>query len=109
MKLNTQALNTEQLRLDFEARRHARAGDPGTSHRAAAMAGELARGHCERILAVLRGSAGMTADVIAERVGLSAHQVNKRLPDLKQAGLAEPTGEIGKSRSNRPARLWRAT
>jgi len=38
-----------------------------------------------------------------------AHQVNKRLGELRRAGLVETTGETRPSASGRPERVYRAT
>ena len=67
----------------------ARSTDPETSHRAARRAPRA--GHCRAVLEALRaGPAGQTE--IGRRCGLLPHQVNKRLNDLRLAGLAEKTG-----------------
>jgi predicted Rossmann fold nucleotide-binding protein DprA/Smf involved in DNA uptake len=67
----------------------ARKTDPSTSHQAARRA--PVRGHAAKVLEALRaGPAGQTE--IGRRTGLLPHQVNKRLNDLRLAGLVEVTG-----------------
>jgi len=97
-----------QLAIEFDARTHARRGDPGTSHEAAARVREFASGHCAVILTTLREYGGQTIDEIAKRTHLTAVQVARRLPDLQKAGKAAPTGEERLSASGRPERVWRA-
>jgi transcription initiation factor IIE alpha subunit len=80
--------------------------DPETSRLAAARVREFSGDHCRRVLEALElGPAGQTE--IAARCGLLAHQVNKRLADLRRAGLVETTGERRLSASGRQERVWR--
>lgn len=90
------------------ATRHARRTDPGTSFAAARAAITFTGTHCERIHAALRALGPMTKDEIARRTGLTAVQVDRRLPDLHDDGKAEPTGDVRNSDSGRPERVWRA-
>ena len=81
--------------------------DPVTSK----LAGREARGfrgeHHRLILEALsQGPAG--ASGIAQRCGLLAHQVNKRLHELAKAGEIVETGRLVESASGRPEREWRA-
>lgn len=92
----------------FDPSTHARTSDPFTSHAAAESLQEFAGGHCDRILACLERHGPQTKDEIAERTGLNAVQVDRRLPDLKKAGKAYPTGDCRPSRSARPERVWAA-
>jgi predicted ArsR family transcriptional regulator len=80
--------------------------DPATSRVAASRVREFKGQHHRAILAALRlGPAGQSE--IADRCGLLAHQVNKRLGELRRAGLVETTGETRPSASGRPERVWR--
>jgi predicted Rossmann fold nucleotide-binding protein DprA/Smf involved in DNA uptake len=79
----------DQLAIDFTPL--ARRSDPLTSHRAASRARAFAPSHRNRVAAALRDGPA-TAHELAERTGLLAHQVLKRLPELQALGLAEPTG-----------------
>lgn len=66
----------------------ARSSDPETSHAAARVPRS---GQKARVLESLRlGPAGQTQ--LAARCGMLPHEVNKRLNDLRIAGLAERTG-----------------
>ena len=66
--------------------------DPATSRVAASRVREFKGQHHRAILAALRlGPAGQSE--IAARCGLLAHQVNKRLGELRRAGLVDTTGE----------------
>lgn len=94
--------------LDF-AQTHARSSDPAVSHEAAERAVEFVGNHCEKILTCLITHGPQTKDEIADRTLLTPVQVDRRLPDLKKAGKAEPTGDRRQSRSGRDERVWRAT
>jgi hypothetical protein len=66
----------------------ARSSDPATSHAAAKIP---RTGQKARVLEALNlGPAGQTQ--LAARCGMLPHEVNKRLNDLRIAGLAERTG-----------------
>jgi predicted ArsR family transcriptional regulator len=84
-----------------------RKSDPPTSRIAARMAGGLRADHQRKILDSLgQGPAG--ASEIAERCGLDAHQVGKRLGEMGRAGLIATTGSTVRSAGGRPERQWRA-
>jgi transcription initiation factor IIE alpha subunit len=93
-----------QLAIDWES--NARHTDPHTSHAAAARVREFASGHIATILDCLERHGPATADEIAGRVGLLAHQVNKRLSDCQRKGLARPTGVCRLSAAKRLERVW---
>lgn len=93
-----------QLSIDWEA--NARHTDPWTSHAAASRVREFATGHIAIILDCLREHGPQTADEIASRTGLLAHQINKRLSDCQKRELAQPTGICRLSASGRPERVW---
>jgi hypothetical protein len=84
----------------------ARATDPQTSHAAAAIAHEFAGEHHRAILEALAVGPG-GASAIAQRCGLVAHQVGKRLHELSKCGLIEETGRLVASASGRREREWR--
>lgn len=91
---------------DLPLWRAARRTDPLTSRVAARMAGGLRTDHQRRILdAIGQGPAG--ASEIADRCGLTAHQVNKRLTELGRLGLIVTTGRTVRSAAGRPEREWR--
>lgn len=84
--------------------------DPGTSHEAAEMAGELAKTHQERIRALLvRNHEAQMPPLGAEQIGYILHMepyaVRKRLAELNRDGLAIPVGER-KTKTGRTERTW---
>lgn len=60
------------------------------------------------LLALHRTGAG-TASEIADRCPLDYYQVARRLADLEQDGLSEPTGDERKGPSGFPQRVHRLT
>ena len=99
MKTSMEAI--EALPIFAQARR----SDPATSKAAAARTGELVCDHMRRILAALAAAPGGASD-IGRRCGLSSHQVNKRLPEMKDT-LVELTGRTVRSLTGRAEREWR--
>lgn len=90
----------------YDPFKHARKSDPVTSHAAAKSAVKIAGSHRERILDALNVMDGSQSD-IAAATGLLPHQVNKRLADLQDDGLIEPTGYTKKGHAGREERIWR--
>ena len=82
--------------------------DPVTSRLAAAEAQSFRGEHHRAIIAALRAAPG-GASAIAERCGLVAHQVGKRLHELAKAGLIEETGRLVESASGRREREWQVS
>jgi predicted ArsR family transcriptional regulator len=85
-----------------------RQSNPATSRASAARVREFAGEHHRAILEALRAAPG-GASAIAERCGLVAHQVGKRLNELAKAGRIAETGNIVTSASGRGEREWKAT
>jgi predicted ArsR family transcriptional regulator len=85
----------------------ARKLDPQTSHDAAKSMEKAATLHCAQVLNCLRLIREAGAEEIGEWIGMHAYAVRKRLPELQDAGLAEPTDERRKTRSGRSERIWR--
>jgi hypothetical protein len=83
----------------------ARAGDPVTSRAAAARVREFAGQHHRAIIEALREAPGGPS-AIAQRSGLVAHQVGKRIHELEKAGLIKQTGRLVESASGRQEREW---
>lgn len=81
----------------------ARRTDPATSH-AAARTAPVSEHQRLIVDALAVGPAG--ASGIAERCGLSSHQVNKRLTELARAGRIVETGRTVRSGSGRGEREW---
>lgn len=92
----------------------ARATDPVTSIAAAAHSRQFSTGHAVKILNILRswgcqyGGDGWTAKDIAEAVGLSVVQVDRRLPELRAAGLVRVVQADGKDWIRDGFRIWEA-
>lgn len=95
--------------LDF-TRTHSRRDDPQTSVDAARQAVSLASAHQAKIMAYLRRihPNGDIYEGIATATGLEPHAVARRLPELQEAGLAEPLDKTIATKSRRQARVWRA-
>jgi hypothetical protein len=78
----------EQLRIDFDALRACRASDPVSSINAAEHAAVFAATHAGRILQALKTHGPRTAHDLSQIVGLTVVQIDRRLPDLKNAKRA---------------------
>lgn len=86
----------------------ARKMDPVTSHAAARNAYRFANGHKARIMEALQ-QGPRTADALAAMTGLSIVQVDRRLPELRTAGLAEVMTADGADVVVNGYRVWKAT
>ena len=101
MALQTTIDAIESLPLFAAARRT----DPPTSKAAAANAPAFKGQHARLILEALAvGPGGQTE--IARRCGLNAHQVGKRLGELRDAGLIRYTGEEAVSSSGNREKVY---
>ena len=85
----------------------ARRTDPATSHAAAARAVDFADTQAGRIHMALIAGGPMTAAEIGTATGLTVVQVDRRLPDLKRAGLAEVVTTGGVAAQRDGYRVWR--
>lgn len=93
----------EQLAIDYDPKPLARRRDPATSQEAATRAANFAVNHRNRIRAVL--TEPLTIKEIAARLGDLDHvAVARRMSELQQLGLAEPTAERRQGR-----RVWKRT
>lgn len=90
------------------AKRRARSTDPQTSHEAAAAANELAQGHYALILGALGLHGAQTIYELADRTGLSAVQVARRLPEMAATApaMARRTTRTRPSPSGRGCTVW---
>ena len=79
--------------LNFDAPL-ARATDPHTSHIAADKAKQFKGGQAASILAALVRHGPLAPCQMFTFTGLSVVQADRRLPELKRAGLAVPTGAV---------------
>jgi predicted ArsR family transcriptional regulator len=95
-----------QLALDMTPR--ARRSDPETSHAAAARSHAFSESHAGRIhVALTQGPA--TAHELSERIGLTVVQIDRRLPELRRAGMARVVVEDGESLTRGGFRVWAVT
>lgn len=86
-----------------------RATDPITSYNAAAGAAVFAQSHSNRIMAVLGlRHQGMTAAEIGDCCGLTVVQVDRRMVELKRAGLARVMQHAGDDLVRDNMRVWSA-
>ncbi len=102
-----------QLSFDLDPRKLARSRDPSTSHQAADRVKEFAAGQHATILHALRQCGPMTAHEIADKTGLQAHAVGKRLGELGECCAIRLVWKQGepltrKTPSGRSARVWQA-
>jgi hypothetical protein len=97
--------STLQLSIDFP---RARASDPATSHLAASNASKFAESHAGRIHLALIGK-NLTAHELSTITGLSVVQIDRRLPDLKRAGLARVQRLADGDVVRGGFRVWEAT
>ncbi|WP_138469889.1 hypothetical protein [Poseidonocella sp. HB161398] len=79
-----------------------------TSAATAAMLGKQRPGHLrDRVMQALDCAGGpMTADEIAEKLGVDFLSVRPRLTELKERKRVRDSGERGPSRSGRPSIKW---
>lgn len=103
------AESNRRIRVELEQMytASARRNDPETSKAAAASAAEFRADHHARILAALATCAG-TIYELAAMTGIDHVAVARRLPELKAAGKAEPTGTTRPGHTGRECRVWRA-
>lgn len=96
-----------QLAIDFDAPR-SRNNDPTTSHAAAARVAEFSAHHFAVIVQALKDFGPMTVSEIAKRTGLGEQQINKRTPELAEAGAIALAGGTRPGASGRQQRVWKA-
>jgi predicted ArsR family transcriptional regulator len=89
------------------ARTHAPADAIDTSQVSAARAETMAQRQAAAIYACLKVYGAQTSDQIAQHVGLLPHQVIKRVSDLRNANAIVDTGERRRTRTGRPAAVWK--
>ena len=96
-----------KLALSFDAPR-ARKRDPQTSHDAAVNAAKFAATHAGRILAALKAHGPMAPCQMARFTGLDTVKADRRLPEMKKAGLVEVVMLDGKPMTHDGCRVWKA-
>lgn len=84
-----------------------RAGDPLTSALAADRTPKFASGHHALILNALRRGPA-TPHELQRPTGLTVVQIDRRLPELKRAGLARVVQAAGQDVSRGGSRVWEA-
>jgi predicted ArsR family transcriptional regulator len=91
------------------AHTHSRRSDPATSYAAASLFELAASEHQRLILAHLRRiyPHGATLDEIADATPLDKWAVGRRMKELEQKKLAQPSGEVRALKSGRMGRVWR--
>ena len=98
-----------QMLIDFNAAQAARRNDPSTSKEAARNAAKWADSHAGRILQALKTHGPRSAAELEQLLGLSLVQVARRLPNLKDAGLARVcTLDDGADMVRNGCRVWEA-
>ncbi len=101
-------MTTEASQVDWVAHVHARVDDPGTSHTGAQSVKRRAQYIAARVLRSLKVHGPANFSALADRLHLEPSQVWRRLSDLKNQGLIEPTNETAPGLSGRPQTIWRA-
>jgi predicted ArsR family transcriptional regulator len=81
--------------------------DPQTSHDAGASMKKAATRQGAAVLNCLAAIREAGAEEIGDLIGMDSYAVRKRLPELQDAGLAEPTEERRTTRSGCSERIWR--
>lgn len=85
----------------------ARRDDPETSKAAAARVPHFASAHHAKIYSALLERPGTIYD-LAHRTKLTHVQVARRLPELEELEVVEPTNETRPSPYGRACRVWQA-
>jgi len=85
----------------------ARANDPITSFKAAALVEDMSKQHHDLIVAALKNIGPLGKDGISKFTGLEPNQVARRLKELQTLDRIELTGNQVKSNSGRAEREWR--
>lgn len=100
----------DRVLIEEQRRPRARRTDPDTSHAAAASMLDAAREHHALILRALdECQHPLSAEQIAARLELTHVQVNRRMSELRGAGLIEPTDQRVPTATGRTARTYRRT
>jgi len=96
------------MTMDEWARTHARSDDPDTSKAAAARAAMRAGSIKAKIFDCLKENdpTPLSFEQIAKITGLREGQVWKRLSDLKNEGLIQPSGQTHKNESGADSIRW---
>lgn len=98
-------LGFEPVREDYP---RARSTDPETSHAAARAIPSKAAREATEVLTALRANPGCTSRELAAKAGGDRYVYARRLPELRDAGLAENSTVRMCCESGRQAMTWRA-
>lgn len=85
-----------------------RASDPFTSIQAAERSVAFSGGHCARILGALKLYGPSTALELQSYTGLTVVQIDRRMPDLREAGQAKVVQVNGADLARKGYRVWEA-
>lgn len=102
----------QQLSIDFQPKRAARAKDPCTSHIAAAYAERFAASHAGQIYRALlehaakSGGDGLTSSELESHVPLTHAQIWRRMADLQHVGRIKDSGKTRPTASGKPSIVW---
>ena len=97
---------TDTPLLDFEPHKHRHNADPHTSVEAAIKAADFAPNHRQKVFEALKWRA-MASEEISAFTRLTYMQVQRRVSDLHNDGVIEPSGRVHKNRSGCDAVVWR--
>ena len=97
-----------QLEINFDAHKLARAENPATSKAAAKASRDLRSEHHRIVLAVLDSVTDANADEIAARCDLDRHQIGRRLNELERVGYVRLTGITRPTATGRMAQCYAA-
>ncbi len=89
------------------SKKHARRGDPSTSHKAANEIENSAKQIKAIVLSALKRHGAMTSEEIAEATGLTHPQVWRRTSDLKNEFSIIDSGQRRLNTSGKDAIVWR--
>lgn len=91
------------------AETHSRATDPETSKAAARKASAFSASQAGRILLALQQHGPSSPKDLSRLLGLTVEQIDRRLPDLKDAGLARVVSlSDGAELVREKCRVWEA-
>jgi hypothetical protein len=96
------------MAMSYDAKTHARIGDPSTSKAAAESIEDLVKSFINIIYMELKNNGSGTYEELARRCKLRPDQVWRRLSDMGTYGYATPTGYKRKGSSGRYQRVWMA-
>lgn len=97
---------TQQLGLEFDAKKLSRRADPATSHAAGEDTKAFRARHVATIWNALKEHGPMTKDEIADVTKLDHVAVARRMKELEERKLARRTDLTRPSKTGREATVW---